>query len=59
MIGQDKDTNDHKGKQKNEEDDEEHVKSTVHTGNRLKILVEELMLGADDNALTLATQELQ
>ena len=31
MIGQDKDTNDHKGKQNNEEDDEEHVKSTVHT----------------------------
>ena len=38
-------------------DDEEHVKSTVHMGNQLKIPVEELKLGVDDNALTLATQE--
>ena len=56
-IGQDKDTNDDKDKQNNEEANEEHVKSTVHTGNRLKIPVEELKLGVDDNASTLTTQE--
>ena len=57
MIGQDKDTNDDKKKQNNEEAYEEHVKSTVLTGNQLKIPVEELKLGVDDDALTLATQE--
>ena len=57
MIGQNKETNDDKEKQDNEMDDEEHVKSTVYTGNQLKIPVEELKLGVDDDALTLATQE--
>ena len=38
-------------------DDEEHIQSTVYTGNRLKIPVEELKLGLDDNTVTLATQE--
>ena len=57
MIGQDKDTNDDKKKQNNKEAYEEHVKSTVLTGNQLKIPVEELKLGVDDDALTLATQE--
>ena len=36
---------------------EHHIKHTVYTGNRLKIPVEELELGADDDASTLATQE--
>ena len=57
MIGQNEETNDDKEKQDNEMDDEEHVKSTVYTGNQLKIPVEELKLGVDDDALTLATQE--
>ena len=38
-------------------DDEEHIQHTVHTGNRLNIPVEELKLGVDDDASTLATQE--
>ena len=38
-------------------DNEEHVESTVYMGNRLKIPVEELELGVDDNASTLTTQE--
>ena len=33
MIGQDEDTNNDKEEQNNEEADEEHVKSTVLTGN--------------------------
>ena len=49
--------NNDKEKQKDEKDDEEHVKSTVYTGNQLKIPVEELKLGVDDDVLTLATQE--
>ena len=57
MIGRNEETNDDKEKQDDEMDDEEHVKSTVYMGNRLKIPVEELMLGVDDDALTLATQE--
>ena len=59
MIGQDEETNDDKEKQNNEEADEEHVESTVHTGNQLKILVEELKLGVDDDALTLPPKKLQ
>ena len=38
-------------------DNEKHIKRTVDTGNRLNIPVEELKLGADDDASTLATQE--
>ena len=38
-------------------DDEEHIQSTVYTGNQMKIPVEEVKLGVDDDALTLATQE--
>ena len=56
-IGQDEDPNDDREKQNDEEADEEHVKSTVLTGNQLKVPVEELKLGVDDDALTLATQE--
>ena len=56
-IGRDEETNDDKEKQDDEMDNEEHVKSTVYTGNRLKIPVKELKLGVDDNASTLATQE--
>ena len=57
MICQDEDTNDDKEKQNNEKDVEEHVRSTVYMGNQLKILVKQLKLGAEGNALTLATQE--
>ena len=46
-----------KEKQNNEEADEEHVESTVHTGNQLKIPVKGLKLGVDDGTSTLATQE--
>ena len=56
-IGRDKETNDDKEKQDNKTDDEEHIQSTVYTGNRLKSPVEELKLGADDNTSTPATQE--
>ena len=56
-IGQDEETNDDKEKQNDGKEDEEHIKSTVSTGNRPKIPVEELKLGVDDNASTLATQE--
>ena len=38
-------------------DNKEHIQSTVYTGNRLKIPVEELKLGADDDASALSTQE--
>ena len=38
-------------------DDEEHVESILYMGNRLKIPVEELKLGVDDDASTLSTQE--
>ena len=56
MIGRDKEMNNDKEKPDEEIDDEEHVESTVHMGNRLKIPVEELKLRVDDDALTLATQ---
>ena len=56
-IGRDEDTNNDKEKQNNEEDDKEHIKSTVRTGNQLKIPVKELKLGVDDDSSTLATQE--
>ena len=56
-IGQDKEMNDDKEMQANEMDNEKHVKCTIYTGSRLNIPVEELKLGADDNASTLATQE--
>ena len=49
--------NDDKKEQDNGMDDEVHVESTVHTGNRLKIPVKELKLGVDDDASTLASQE--
>ena len=57
MIGQDEEMNDDKEKQDDKKDDEEHVKSTVYTANQLKIPVDDLKLGVDDDALTLATQE--
>ena len=56
-IGQDEEMNKDKEKQDNEMDNEEHIQSTVYTRNGLKIPVEELDLGVDDDALTLATQE--
>ena len=57
MIGRDEEMNNDKEKKDDEKDDEEHDESTVYTGNRLKIPVEELKLGVDDDASTLATQE--
>ena len=55
--GQDAETNDDMEMQANEMDNGKHIKRTVDTGNRLNIRVEELKLGADDDASTLATQE--
>ena len=39
-------------------DEEEHVDSTLHTGNQLKILIKELSWGMEDNALMFNTQEM-
>ena len=55
--GQDAETNNDKEMQANEMDDKTHIKHTVDTENRLNIPVDELKLGADDDALMLATQE--
>ena len=55
--GQDAETNNDKEIQDEEMDDKTHTKHTVNTGNRLNIPVDELKLGADDNASMLATQE--
>ena len=49
-MDQDKETINDKEKKDDEKDDEEHVESTVYTGNRLKIQVDELKLGVDDDA---------
>ena len=57
MIDQVEETNDDKEMQANEMDDEMHIKYTVDTGNQLNIHVDELKLGADDDASTLTTQE--
>ena len=57
MIGQDKEMNDDKEMQADEMDDAKHIKHTAYTGNQLNIPVEELKLGVDNNALTLAIQE--
>ena len=38
-------------------DEEEHVDSTLHTGNQLKISVKAFSWGMEDNALMLGTQE--
>ena len=57
LNGQDAEMNDDKEMQADEMDDETHIKRTPNTGNRLNIPVDELKLGADDDALTLTTQE--
>ena len=57
MIGQDKEMNDDKEMQADEMDDTKHIKHTAYMGNQLNIPVEELKLGVDNNALTLAIQE--
>ena len=54
---QDAETNDDKEIQAIEMDDKMHTKHTANMGNQLNIPVNELKLGADDNASTLATQE--
>ena len=56
-IGQDEEMNDDKEKQEDKMDDKDHIESTVYTGIQLKIPVEELKLGVDDDTSTLATQE--
>ena len=55
--GQDEEMNNDKEIQANEMDDKMHTKRTANTGNQLNIPVDELKLGADDDASTLTTQE--
>ena len=55
---QDAETNDDKEIQANKMDDKMHTKHTANMGKCLNIPVDELKLGADDNASTLATQEI-
>ena len=50
---QDEETND----KADEMDDKTHIKCTANTGIQLNIPVDNLKLGADDDVLTLATQE--
>ena len=50
---QDKATND----KPDEMDNKTHTKHTTNTGIQLNIPVDDLQLGADDDTLTLATQE--
>ena len=56
-IARDEEMNDDKEKRDDEMDDKKHIQHTVYMGNRLNIPVEELKLGVDDDASTLATQE--
>ena len=49
--------NDDKEIQDDEMDDKTNTKCTANMGNQLNISVDELKLGADDNASMLATQE--
>ena len=44
-------------KMQNQKDEEEHVDSTLHTGNQLKISSKEFSWGMEDDALMLDTQE--
>ena len=55
--GHDAETNDDKEIQADKIDDKTHTKCTANMGNQLNIPVDELKLGADDDTLTLATQE--
>ena len=57
LSGQDAEMNNDKEMHADEMDDEKHIKHTVDTWNQLNIPVEELKLGADDGASTLATKE--
>ena len=57
MHGQDAEANNDKEMQADEMDDEMHTKHTPNMRNRLNIPVNELKLGADDDASTLVTQE--
>ena len=57
MHVQDAETNDDKEIQTDEMDDKTRTKHTANTGNQLNIPVDELKLGADNNASMLATQE--
>ena len=54
--GQDTEMNNEKERQADEMDNEMHIKHTLDTGNRLNIPVDELKLGVDNDASTLATQ---
>ena len=42
---------------KKQKDEEEHVNSTLHTGNQRKTLIEEFSWGMEDDASMLNTQE--
>ena len=57
----DKETDNQEGraddKMQKRKDEEEHVNSTLHTGNQLIILIEEFSWGMEDNTLMLNTQE--
>ena len=55
MHGQDTEMNNDKEMQADEMNDKTHIKHTPNMGNRLNIPVDELKLGADDDALTLTT----
>ena len=54
---QDAETNDDKEIPADEMDNKTHTKCTANMGNQLNIPVDDLKLGADNDALTLATQE--
>ena len=56
-TAQDAETNDEKQIQADEMDDKTHTKHTANRGTPLNIPVDELKLGADNSASTLATQE--
>ena len=55
--GQDTETNNDKEIQADEMDDKTHTMHTANTGNQLNIPVDELKLGAADDASMLATQQ--
>ena len=57
MTGQNEEMNDDKDMQADKMNDEKHIKHTIYMGNGLNIPVEDLKLGADNDASTLATQE--
>ena len=57
----DKETDDQEGsadkEMQKQKDEEEHVDSTLYTGNRPKLSIKEFSWGMEDDALTLDAQE--